>query len=72
MAARRRDIIAEMESEYVVLWARGNGLLSAEQFERLLRIYASEFERMPHPILGTDAGETRDDLLAAQPVAAAS
>jgi hypothetical protein len=52
-----------MESEYIELWARGNRVLSTHQFEGLLRIYAAEFERMPPPILGTDASETRDDLL---------
>lgn len=63
LATRRREIIAQMESEYIELWARGNRVLGTQQFEGLLRIYVGEFERMPHPILGTDASETRDDLL---------
>jgi hypothetical protein len=62
LAARRRDVIGQLEDEYVETWAHGNRVMSADQFDMILRIYHDEFKRLPHPIIGTDAFELRPDF----------
>lgn len=63
LAAKRREQMARMESEYLEAWARVNKLFTAEQYDALFEVYRAEFKNLPHPIIGSDARERRSDLL---------
>jgi hypothetical protein len=55
LVCRRAELIRELDAEYVDVWVRLGRVLTDEQYERLQAIYRREFERLPHPVLGSDA-----------------
>ncbi len=52
---RRAELIRELEAEYADVWVALGRTLTDEQYEKLQAIYRREFERLPHPVLGSDA-----------------
>lgn len=68
LARERREVIAKAEDEFIDAWVGMSDELTEEHYERLMTAYRREFERLPHPVLGTSAheaplGERRDALV---------
>ncbi|MBV9312848.1 MAG: hypothetical protein JO100_03700 [Pseudonocardia sp.] len=50
---QRRSIMARAEEEFVEAWMGLDKILDRAQYSRLMEIYRREFQRLPHPVLGT-------------------
>lgn len=52
LAWERRQIIGQLEDDFVDAWISYQRELTTEQFDRLIDVYEQEFRELPHPILG--------------------
>jgi hypothetical protein len=57
LAAKRRDVIRTAEDAFLDAWTALDEAYDRDKRPRLLEVYMREFERLPHPILGTSGHE---------------
>lgn len=50
---QRRSIMARAEEEFIEAWVGLDKILDRAQYSRLMEVYRREFQRLPHPVLGT-------------------
>jgi hypothetical protein len=50
---QRRSIMARAEDEFIEAWVGLDKILDRTQYSRLAEIYRREFQKLPHPVLGT-------------------
>jgi hypothetical protein len=57
LAAKRRDVIGDAEGAFFDAWIALDNAYDHDKRARLPEVYAREFARLPHPILGTSGHE---------------